>query len=598
MAENNITKNETLFHDGSEVTNWISQINAGGTVYDIATHHNITFKEGKNGAETKWNGLTDIEVVIPSITDIVQTPIEFAGTVGANGEISWNTGHSAAEVGSLVFVTADCEFAGQACEAGDMAIYDGDKWNIVSGENQVKIVGDADGNNRTTVAIGAAKDVLVVEGKALSLTLDYGDFNTHLDKSNGVVTEVIVEAEVDKTYVKLTQGEGSTVNLGADITVKEATQLKNGTVSLENAKGLVNSITKAVFTQGELPTITPNVERTFEVSGGSLTQTSEEHFVKTVSNSAVTFVSSDGTGNHISAVTGITAVSGNEFFNGIHKKVEGETADFTIDGYIAPKNGVDTKFVTGLEGDLTPVTSITEGSFKLVAGDALATGFGAAVSGKGGEVLSDVTVTANNNTSVLSSTKVSNHVLSFEPVNVTSDVSVSYMSRSLTKTGFEYTSSKATNTSFTTDGFVKVSDVDYTFGRAKETTYTTTTSKWGLNTPALSVEKGAYTLSNSGMVANVPANSFVASATPGALATYTPMSFTTTDITGSVNTELSYKDVSIHTLASDVKEIKLPGAYALDGASENGVEVGKAGALKEISAYVDLKDCITDVTVK
>ena len=140
--------------DGKQ--NWISQINAGGTVYDIATHHSVTFVEGNNGAKTVWNGLTDLEVVIPSITDIVQTPIEFAGTVDANGDITWVNGHSKEEVGSLVFVTDDCTFAGKACEAGDMAIYDGTKWNIVSGENQVEIVGgtsDVNDDNRTTVAV-------------------------------------------------------------------------------------------------------------------------------------------------------------------------------------------------------------------------------------------------------------------------------------------------------------------------------------------------------------------------------------------------------------------------------------------------------------
>jgi hypothetical protein len=65
----NISSKETLLHGGAEVTNWISQINAGGTVYDIATHHSITFKDGNGGAETVWNGLTDLEVVIPSIAD-------------------------------------------------------------------------------------------------------------------------------------------------------------------------------------------------------------------------------------------------------------------------------------------------------------------------------------------------------------------------------------------------------------------------------------------------------------------------------------------------------------------------------------------------
>lgn len=199
-------ENNANVHDGAAVTNWISQINAGGTTYDIATHHSIKFVEG--GEETTWNGLTDLTVVIPTIQDIVQTPIEFAGTVGADGVVAWNATHTdGPKTGYLVFVTADCTFGDLACEAGDMAIYDGAKWNIVSGENQVKIVaGTAEGvteNNRTTIAVGAAKDVLVVEGKALALTLDYADINAHL--TTGDVEDVkFTNATVGDAYVKLT----------------------------------------------------------------------------------------------------------------------------------------------------------------------------------------------------------------------------------------------------------------------------------------------------------------------------------------------------------------------------------------------------------
>ena len=76
------------------------------------------------------------------------------------------------------------------------------------------------------------------------------------------------------------------------------------------------------------------------------------------------------------------------------------------------------KFVKGLEDNLTPVTSITAGGFKLVEGSSLATGFGNEAAS--GEVVSSVTVSANNNTSVLNAAKVVNHVLSFDTTNVTS----------------------------------------------------------------------------------------------------------------------------------------------------------------------------------
>ena len=76
MAENIVDKTNLTTHTGVTVDetkvaskNWISQINAGGTVYDIATHHSIKFQDGKDGAVTEWNGLTDLEIVIPTIKD-------------------------------------------------------------------------------------------------------------------------------------------------------------------------------------------------------------------------------------------------------------------------------------------------------------------------------------------------------------------------------------------------------------------------------------------------------------------------------------------------------------------------------------------------
>ena len=598
-------ENNANVHDGAAVTNWISQINAGGTTYDIATHHSIKFVEG--GEETTWNGLTDLTVVIPTIQDIVQTPIEFAGTVGADGVVEWNATHTdGPKTGYLVFVTADCTFGDLACEAGDMAIYDGAKWNIVSGENQVKIVaGTAEGvteNNRTTIAVGAAKDVLVVEGKALALTLDYADINAHL--TTGDVEDVkFTNATVGDAYVKLTyEGDQAPMTIGTDINLDKASALKDGTVDLKNAKGLVNSVTFGEFNAGKLPVYNPNSEGKFTVNGGDLSLSSGlatgGHFIDSVSMDAVTFETAvDGDANKIKMVTGIVAGDGKEFLKGIHITGEDETADFTIAGFVKPTKD-NVQFVEGLEGGLTPVTSITDGNFELVSGSDLATGFGDVATGKGGEVLSNVTVTPVKNANVLSTATVTDHVLSFGNVDVMSDVTVAYESRSLNKTGFKYTAPQATKTAFVTSGFTKVADVDYTFGRGKETTYTTTEAMWKLNTPSLKVTQGMYSFNDSGMVATIPSNTFIASVTPGELPSLTDGKVGTTDVTGTVGTELSYETVTVHTLKEEINTITLPGAYTLgsaDAAGDNTVLVGKAGELASIVATVDLEKYVVGV---
>ena len=608
MAEN--IKNTVSDHVSYESTNWISQINAGNVIYDIATHHGITFKDGKSDKDgIRWNGLSDLEIVIPNITDIVQTPIEFAGTVGANGEITWANGHTAAEAGSLVFITENCTFAEELCEKGDMAIYDGSNWYIVSGENQVEIVGTADKDNKVTVAVGAAADVLTVEGKTLALTLDYNDLNkNHLDvtKTTGenVIDVIFGDMKVADTYVKLSyEGDKEAINIAKDTTIQTATALADGKVTLENAKGLVKSVDFGTFDEGTLPTFSYNKETTFDVTGGGLTKVEAgTDFVKNVTLGDVTFVpgaSSDTDAIHM--LTSLQYKAGEKFLSGINLTQEGETADLTIAGYVAPTvDGV--KFIQAIDGVNSIVTKVTEGSFDLADGSkAVATGFGTAVTGKGGDVLSDVTVTTKNDVDAFTSASVTDHVLSFGTTKVANDVNVSYMSKSLSTTGWNYVSAKGTDTTIETSGFKKLDDVSYTFTTGTDSTYTASDAYVKLSTPRLNVETGSYSINNTGMKITVPASSFVTSATQGTLPSWTGMDTTTVDITGSVDTALTLKDVAIREVATGVDSIPVAGGYTLssaDAAGENTVLVGKAGSLDDYSATVTLAGYVTDVTIK
>ena len=595
MAEN-IISNTVKNHDGAAVGNWISQISAGNVTYDIATHHGITFKDGKGDENgVTWNGLTDLEIVIPNITDIVQTPIEFAGTVGANGEITWANGHTKEEAGSLVFITANCKFAEMDCEKGDMAIYDGANWYVVSGENQVEILGKAE-DNKVTVAVGAAADVLTVEGKTLALTLDYVDLDKHVKPVMGDVETVVIEGlSVSGKKIGLKQETAVTTTLGSDVTIKQASALANGVVTLENATNLVNSITKPTFTQGTLPSFTPNVEKTFNVDGGKLTKGTGDDFVSAVSVNPVTFTDAEGkAANNISALTGLTAVSGKEFISGFGTATS-ETAELTIKGFAVPTNGMTTKFVEGLKDNATPVVGINAGSFKLGTNDTkVAYGFGAEA--ESGDVVSSVTVTANNNTSVLNEAKVDNHVLSFGSTNVASSVSTTCSYKSLATTDYTWVAPSAVMGEFATSGFTNVSDTYYKFERAQETTYTTSSAQWGLNTPALTVSTGKYEIDHTNMKATIGAGEFIASADKGTLPVWTDMSFGTTTVTGSVETALSFgADLTASKLASDT--IALPGAYTLvEG--EGDITVAAAGdTVSYTKATVDLEGYVTDVTI-
>ena len=606
----NISKDTTAenanAHGGANVTNtnYISQINAGGTVYDIATHHSVTFVDGNGGEKTTWNGLTDIQVVIPSITDIVKTPVEFAGTVEKNG-LTWVNGHSEpAEPGNLVFITEDCTFATIACEAGDMAIFNGTDWKVISGENQVKITGttnsDIGESNRTVVAVGAAKDVLEVEGKALALTLDYTDLNNHVDPTGGDIESVTIEGlSVSSKTIKLKQDDAKSTEIGSDVTIKQATALASGVVELKNATNIINEITKPTFTPGTLPSFTENLEKRYNIEGGELQTDDGDDFVSSVSINAVTFTNSENeTVNSISVLTGISKVDGKEFISGFTTATP-ETAELTIKGFAVPEDGIETTFVKGLKDSKLPVIDFTPGSFTLDTKDnKVAYGFGE--ESTNGEVVSRVSVSYNNNTEVLNGARVDeNHVLHFNTANVTSNVSTTCFYKTLETAVYSWVAPNASVGEFETGGFTNVSDTYYKFEKAKETAYNQTETQWGLYTPELTINRGKYKIDHTTMKAVINAGEFVASADSGTLPTWTDMSYKTTNITGSVGTALSFADdVTVSKLNSNT--IDLPGTYSLEeGEGEGSITVASAGAtVSYTKATVNLEKYVTDVNIK
>ena len=604
MGEN--INNTVSDHVNKTSENWISQINTGTVTYDIATHHSITFKDGKSDTTgIEWNGLSDLEIVIPSIADIVQTPIEFIGTVGADGKVmDGETEITTFEKGNLVFITANCEFDGKVCEPGDMAIYNGpNDWKVVTGENQVEIVGN-NGEAKTTIAIGDAKDVLTVEGKTLTISLDYAKIDKHVSVSKTNAKAVAVEfgdVTVNAVNLKLNQGDAQKVELVNSVDIDNATALANGEVTLINADSLVSSVDFGTWNAGTLASVTKNTEKKLSVTGGSLSAGAGSDFVTDVTLGDVTFEEAgEGDTNKIVMVTGITAASGsNQFVNGIHltDASKNESANLTIAGIVSPTNGINTTFVEGLKDKSTKVlTSFTAGSFDLVAGDLLVTGFAEGSD----EVISSVSATVNNDTPVYNSMSVSDHVLSFNTTNVASGVTVSTNTKKLqlTKTGFSYVPSSVTDSEFVTSGFTKADDVKYTFDKVAETTYTTTSAMWKLNTPQISAPKGAYTINNTGMVATVNAGTFVEGYIDATLPTWTGMSAPTVKVTGSVDTTLSTTKVTVKELKVD--SINLPGVYTLTSVATGGdVTVGAAGvgAATIAESTVDLSECLADVDV-
>lgn len=656
-----IIKNETPTTVGDpaalETPNYISQIQAGDTLYDIATHHGIKFRNGvADNTGTTWNGTTDLEVIIPTITELVQSPIQFVGTVGSEGTIVYNEGITGdPKSGYLVFITVDCTFNEIACEARDMAIYDGAKWHVVTGENQVEIMGVSQESNAANVVLtSTAKEVLEVEGKTLKLSVDYSGVGDKLkvSKNSAATFDVSGTATVKSKFITLTAGEGSELTIGEKYSLNIPTGLTSGTVSfgeLADKSFLTKDDIK--ITDGSLPTLKTNAETIgITVESGDLTVVATESESGNVITGAELSISN--------VVTGISEDKNNSktFLTGWHKKAtEGDESTKTADfKYIetaelggtttffasladADAQGANTivssitggsvtgKFVTGFgEGITSVVTSITGGDVSLATGTGILTGL--STEGDSGEVVSNCTIDGGElgdatTTNVLGSATVNNHVLSFGTSAVVSEqgtytkptITTKYKTFSTSK--LQYTAPTITKSNFTTDdvkytapaptykqlqtGTVNISatPVEFMWNTDTSSAYTPVTSDISLN-----LAKANITVSKPTITASIPANSVVTGfMTEGALPKVSVGDGT--NLSATVGTDLSTETKEFYIVGEDTtKSISIPGAYSL-GVSDTQpaegadyVEVGAAGEMTTTgSASVDKNTYITDV---
>lgn len=470
----------------TETSNYIQQINAGGTTYDIATRHHIKFYDGQQDEKgTIWNGITDLEVVIPKISDLVTNPIRLAGTVGEGGTITYNTtGKSSPEIGDLVYMAADCTFNGQACEAGDMAVYTGDTWVIVSGENQVTINGiDGNDNDKVFSIRSTAQQVLTVEGKTLSLNLDYGDIynNFSVEKNGEQGLTTTGKVTVNGVYVGLSKADDKTLDISTEVSFNNATAVATSTLKIDQP---VLTASNFSWDAGALPTlkkdaVSVSISDTRTITKGA--DSSTGMFVTNIDASVVkSAVLNTGSGladgkPYIESA-GTTTSDTQAFVSGVHTRKEGEegSADFTVMTYGVDKSA--NTFVSGLSAASTSgglLASVAVGEVSLVEGSGILTGISAADDGAivtgvsfgsvasnttdnwfvsglnktGSDVVTDVTaisaatLVSDDNTSLkksaMVSATVSDHVLSFTMGDVMKPVSVSTSAAVVTKGGFD-----------------------------------------------------------------------------------------------------------------------------------------------------------------
>ena len=498
---------------GTSSANWINKINDGTTAHDLTVVNGITFFNGKGDTSgIKWDGIQELEVIIPTLSDIVSNPVVLKGVIDSTDDIP-----ESASNGDLLYIGTTGTYWNQACEAGDMAIYYNNAWHVISGENQITINADAataSGNDYVFSITGTPKTILDVEGKTVSLKIDYADVRSKIAvvKNNQDVTLTVDNGQVvvAPTYLGLVQAQGSTKDISTSVSIDLPTALASGAVTIDP----VLQESDFTFNGGAFPTAVKNssaltVSATHNMTIGKEYSSNGDNgdYITNVSAiKGISFVQGTESSNVLSYVSGLVAATGKTFVSGIHvynSETDTGDADLTIAG-IPTIDAAANTFVSGLSseeaasGDV--LSSISVGAVTIGTGSDVLTGlsggtnavvtsvtFGDAVkntsldwflTGLGesnttsGDVVTGVTVgatslIADNGSqfagSAMVSASVSNHVLTFTTGSFMQPVALSKAADTVTYKSFN-------TAGVSLSGFTQTSDVFTKGGISQATT--------------------------------------------------------------------------------------------------------------------------------
>ena len=654
MAKSYLSNGEFIAA-GTASSNYVQQIAAGESTFDIAVKNGIRFFNGQEDEEgILWDGVSPLEVVIPAISDIISDPIHFVGTVGANGVITYTeAGKSEPVKGDLVYITESCNFptAGNPCEGGDMAVYDGTAWRVISGENQVEILGTPDNGVVSVALSGTARNILTVEGTTLALAVDYSNISGIMNADNEI-SVLNGSVTVAPLYIGLSYTAGESQDITTSMSIDLPTALADGTVTISDKVLASGDFT---FTSGSFPTINKNENAiALNVSHNMSIAKSDGtgDFVTAVSAiKAISFGAGSSASNDFGFVASLSAIEGTSFVSGIHAYTDadqGKTADFSIWAQATVSNST---FISGLsdagnsgdlvssitvgtvsldaagEGILTGISTsgsdvVTDLSFGNVALDTTAQWFFNGLSSNGSQVVTDVTIgelsfVSDNSSSfagsAITSASVSNHVLTFTTGSFMTPVSISKAADTIAKADFTKSGVKLENTSVSKGGFTSASlvqaatsvsyksvlsgdvtlsqsSVSYFFDKAADHNYEAVMDYVTVSTTPADVTKNAATIENPTISVSIPANTVAVSLTDGTLPSLT-ISAPNTTISGAVGTSLAVSTVSWLAVDESKKDIAAAGTYTLVSASESAagmIEVAEADTYAVDNATVTI----------
>ena len=630
-----MAKNPIGFTEASSV-NYIKQIFDGSVTHDIAVEKGITFYNGGKDAATAftWDGTRPLEVVIPTLADIVANPVVLKGVINKPDDVPSN---DVASNGDLYYIGTTGSYFDPvvACEAGDMAIYYDKKWNVISGENQIQLAGTDDGSgNHSVVLSETAAKVIDVEGKALNLSVNYADILGKITADgNGEKTIALKDGKtvISGKYLTLSSSTAESKDITTSVSIDLPTALASGAVTIPNKVLVSDNFT---FTSGSFPTIKKN-DAAITVNAShnmTIAASGDGSFVTGVT--AIKGVSLSDVDNAVNSdiayVAGLSDVAGKSFVSGIHAHTTSDgdkPVDFTVPGVVTADASVNTfakgwgaesdsgdvvssitvgkvtgDFVTGLTGAGTSVlTGVTFGD---TIEDSTRSWFVTGLEGDAAAVtdvtFGEVVVTPQTSAAVISAS-VNNHVLSFTTGNFMTSATAALSGTKVTTKAFTkggvklsgFSSASDTlkigsvsqaNTTISykslTTGAVTLSQgtTGFHFDKAESAAYKPVMGYKKVNVTAADVSKAGAVLEHTAITANIPAEQVVVGLNAGTLPSLT-IAAPTGELAGTVGTELT--TVSKGWLAVDPDKKMIAGATTWSlvetAVSTEGIEVAKAG---------------------
>lgn len=617
--------------------NYIKQIFDGSTTHDIAVEKGITFYNGgkDNATAFTWDGTQKLEVVIPTLGDIVANPVVLKGVINKPGDVPSN---DVASNGDLYYIGTTGSYfdPAVACEAGDMAIYYGGKWNVISGENQIQLVGGTidDSGNHSVVLSETAATVINVEGKDLSLSVNYADILGKITADGNAEKTISLKdgkTVISGKYLTLSSTTADSKDITTSVSIDLPTALASGVVTISD-KVLVSK--DFTWDAGTLPSISMNKSditvnashsMTIKASGTTGDFVTGVTAIKSVSLSNV----DNAVNSDIAYVANLNLISGKSFVSGIHAHTaaDGSVApDFTVPGVVTAAASVNT-FVTGVEdstsglvssitvGAVTGefVTGLTNGGTSVLTsvtfGDAIedskrlwfVTGLADNAEAVTGVTFGEVVVAPQTSSAIVSAS-VSNHVLSFNTGNFMTSATASLSgtgvtTKAFTKGGVKLTGFDKASDTLTTGnvsqaetsisykslktGAVTLSQgtTGFHFDKAESAAYTPVMGYKKVNVTAADVSKANAVLDNTAITAKIPSGAVAVGLDAGTLPSLS-IAAPTGELSGTVGTELT--TVSKGWLAVDPDKKMIAGATTwslvdTDAAGAGVVEVANAG---------------------